>query len=455
MKSPGDKSAAITGSLRKPLSAALILLTFLAIQSGVIFAMYHGASSSLSEALHRRLHDAAGSAAGALSFLDRSGENREEMNRILWRTRESDRFDDAILINSEFEIVAGRAETSGGAVPCSLFTANPSLVREVFEGEGVREERVTLLGDEYHRIYYPVEDPAGLWSVLCIDSFNTVSAGLSNLEAPFYTGLAVIIATTFVMTLALILVMKILERARKNSLRMARLATAGTLSASIAHEVKNPLGIILANAQLLKRKDNLDDRTRESLEDIEEEVHRASEQIDSFLDMTRKTPLKKESRDLGELVGSSSRLLEVRAGSSGVTLEMDIPESPIEVEIDARKFKQAYVNLVLNAVEAIEEKGEGGKVRVKLDKTSGGEVRLSVSDDGPGIGPDELKTVFEPFFSTKETGTGLGLPAAKQVAEDHGGRIEIKSSSLSGTEVIITVPGSDGSGRKEVTGNES
>ncbi|HYE04406.1 MAG TPA: ATP-binding protein [Planctomycetota bacterium] len=231
-----------------------------------------------------------------------------------------------------------------------------------------------------------------------------------------------------------------IERSRRRLRRVERLATAGALAASIAHEIKNPMGIILSATQVLARSPTLPPADRSLLREIEEEVRRADDQLNAFLDLVRDMPLKRAQCDLGDMARSTIELLAAQARQAGVALTADLPSEPLTILGDRRRLRQAVINLVLNAIEACAGRG-ARTVRVSV---GGDELPedacLTIADDGPGIPRHLLRHACEPFWTTKPNGTGLGLSTAKRIVERHLGRLELESRPGLGTTVTMHLP---------------
>lgn len=231
-----------------------------------------------------------------------------------------------------------------------------------------------------------------------------------------------------------------IERSRRRLRRVERLATAGALAASIAHEIKNPMGIILSATQVLARSPTLPAADRSLLREIEDEVRRADDQLNAFLDLVRDMPLKRAPCDLIELARSTIELLAPQARQAGVALAAELPAEPVTILGDRRRLRQAVINLVLNAIEACAGRG-GRTVRVRV---AGGQTpedaSLVVADDGPGIPRHLLRHACEPFWTTKPNGTGLGLSTAQRIVERHLGRLELASDPGVGTTVAMHLP---------------
>jgi two-component system sensor histidine kinase HydH len=147
--------------------------------------------------------------------------------------------------------------------------------------------------------------------------------------------------------------------------------------------------------------------------------------------------LKREPVLLSGMLNSCLELLSPVIKQAGVTVNRAYPESEHEVDGDPNQLRQVFLNLLLNAIQAMHA---GGEVTLEL-KQEGGSTRVSVRDTGPGIPSDKLRQVFEPFYSTKPGGTGLGLPIAQRIVFEHGGRLAIESRPGEGTTATVILPG--------------
>ncbi len=223
-----------------------------------------------------------------------------------------------------------------------------------------------------------------------------------------------------------------LKRAQEGLLRAERLATLGQLAGAIAHNLRNPLGVIKNSAFYLKTR--LRGReAREHLELIEQQVERADRRIADLLNFTYQRPLKFERVELRSLI---DRLIEQLDLPRGLELRRAFPAEPLHVEADREQLLQACQNIVVNAIEAL---GGRGKLQIRAYPL-GSEAALEFEDDGPGLPPEEAARVFEPLFTTKAQGTGLGLTITKQIIEAHGGRISFESALGRGSRVTIRLP---------------
>jgi PAS domain S-box-containing protein len=208
-----------------------------------------------------------------------------------------------------------------------------------------------------------------------------------------------------------------LERAKSELVRTTRLAAIGQVAASIAHELRNPLGSITNAAFFLSRRERgLDPKWADHLDIIVQEAQRSDQIIGNLLEMSRPKVAVKERVDLGAVLAETFGRLH---GAERTVLEVELDPDPFIVEADAGQMRQVLANLLTNAVQAMD--GEG-RVRVRAVADTAHHV-VTVADDGPGIPPEQRDSVFEPLFTTKTKGTGLGLFICRQILEGHGGSI--------------------------------
>jgi two-component system, NtrC family, sensor kinase len=235
-----------------------------------------------------------------------------------------------------------------------------------------------------------------------------------------------------------------LRAAQDQLVRTEKLTSLGKLSASIAHEINNPLAGILTFAKLIVRtldQGAPDDATRKVLVKnlllVQRETERCSAIVRNLLDFARERPITLKDVDLNAVVDEGLQLLSNQIHIQNVTLDKRLAPLP-PVLGDFGQLRQACVNVVMNACEAM---GRGGRLAVETAVVEDGKwVEMAFTDTGPGIPPDHLSKIFDPFFTTKERGTGLGLSVVYGIIERHAGRIEIQSEAGKGTRVAIRVP---------------
>jgi two-component system, NtrC family, sensor kinase len=216
-----------------------------------------------------------------------------------------------------------------------------------------------------------------------------------------------------------------------------KMAAVGQLAGGVAHEINNPLGGILAFAQLMSREDRSPE-DQESLRLIQDAAVRAKRIVESLLRFSRRP--REEERgpvDLAQVADDALFLLQSH-GKAG-RFEIERRYEPAVALGNANQLQQVFVNLIVNALQAM---GATGKLTLAVGPAGPGRVRLSVSDTGPGVRPEIAKRIFEPFFTTKPEGqgTGLGLSICYQIAEEHGGAIRVEPATDRGATFVVELP---------------
>jgi two-component system sensor histidine kinase HydH len=219
-------------------------------------------------------------------------------------------------------------------------------------------------------------------------------------------------------------------------LRADALATLGQMAAHMAHEIRNPLSIIRGAVQRLSSSPARREADHELLSFLPEEVDRLDQIVSRYLDFARVEPLNLVDVDLGALAKETLSMARQELADRGVRVEIRAPERMSPVRLDRSKIKQALLNLLLNAAQAMPQ---GGEVRVAVSTTKKW-IQLDVSDTGVGISGHELNKIFQPFYTTKEKGSGLGLAIVAKVVDDHRGRIQVRSQPNRGTTFSILLP---------------
>ncbi|MEX1253275.1 MAG: ATP-binding protein [Dehalococcoidia bacterium] len=223
-------------------------------------------------------------------------------------------------------------------------------------------------------------------------------------------------------------------------LQSEKMVSVGQLVSGVAHELNNPLTGIMGFAQLLLGREQ-DERTRQDVETILSEADRASKIVQNLLSFARRKRAEKEPADLNALL---QRVLELRSYDlrvKNIDVELDLDSKLPETMVDTNQIQQVFLNLIVNAEQAMLAARDRGTLTVTSRKQKD-TVRLSLRDDGPGMSPETLRRIFDPFFTTKEVGegTGLGLTISYGIIEDHGGRIWAESAPDKGTSFIIELP---------------
>ena len=212
----------------------------------------------------------------------------------------------------------------------------------------------------------------------------------------------------------------------------------GRMVAGVAHEIRNPLGIIRSTAELLLQKaktENPNGANAKLLSAVFDESKRLSRTVNDFLDYARPKQPRQDDVDIGKVLNQVAVFMEQKCRDQGVTIERDFTEG-LAMKGDADLLYRAVYNLVANALDAL---GGPGTIRLAA-KQDNDALSLAVTDSGPGFPADTLDHVRDPFFTTKENGTGLGLAIVDSIIKGHGGVMELTNSEEGGARVTATFP---------------
>jgi len=239
------------------------------------------------------------------------------------------------------------------------------------------------------------------------------------------------------------------QRARTNE----RLAELGTMTGGLAHEIKNPLSTIGLNLQLLRETLNDTDlpeadaaRLRRRLQAISDEADRLRDILEDFLRYAGRIQLDRQWINLNELADQLVDFYAPQAEQSGVNLRAKLDSRMDKVYLDPALVKQAALNLLINATQAMvearySEKPHGGATDLFLQTELDAETaKLHIIDTGPGIAPDMIDRIFHPYYSSKKGGSGLGLPVSRRIVEEHGGTLRVHSTPGKGTDFTLQFP---------------
>lgn len=230
-----------------------------------------------------------------------------------------------------------------------------------------------------------------------------------------------------------------------------RLSVVGELTASLAHEIRNPLGAIRGATEILRDELPKEARRSEFFKILINETMRLSAVLENYLSFARNRKHYVEKSDLAAVINSVTQLLTHSAQKAGVRFKFRFPNYPISILIDPNQLRQVLINLLLNAVQAM---SLGGEITISAEKTVpvnreefGSAIakaipylRLSIRDQGPGIPDNQRQKIFQPFYTTKPNGTGLGLAIVRRLVDQNHWKIEIHSETGKGTEVILIIP---------------
>ena len=222
----------------------------------------------------------------------------------------------------------------------------------------------------------------------------------------------------------------------KRLVQQERIAALGRAAAQVAHEVKNPMaGLLLYSLHLKSKADKFGESEAALVDKIVDTINHLNHRVEQILNFARPVSLTLRPGDLNQIVNHVLERLHPQLTANKVEVRFS-PDQNTTVMIDESSLRGALMNLVLNAIEAMPQ---GGTLSIAIDQIDE-TLRLEISDTGPGINEEEAKNIFEPFYTTKAQGLGLGMPYAGKIIEQHGGTISLKSRIGEGTTISISLP---------------
>ncbi|HYO13360.1 MAG TPA: ATP-binding protein [Thermoanaerobaculia bacterium] len=230
--------------------------------------------------------------------------------------------------------------------------------------------------------------------------------------------------------------------------RAERLAAVGQLAAGVAHEIRNPLTAIRSTMQYLLRGFDPDEPRHQLISDLLSEVDRINSTVGGLLSLSRSGEVRKTEIDPLEPLRKAVQLVQVRAAEQGVEIRSDLGANGLRILGDAGQLEQVFLNLLINSLQSMPA---GGRISVAVTswapQLGGAEtpwVQVRIADTGPGIPPEQLRRVFDPFYTTKHDGTGLGLAICHGIIEQHEGEIQLESEEGAGTMASVRLPLAEG-----------
>lgn len=227
-----------------------------------------------------------------------------------------------------------------------------------------------------------------------------------------------------------------LRRAQADMVARTRLATMGQIAANMTHEIRNPLEAMSGAVEILSSEPKLSADSRDSVSILREEIRNLDDYLNQYLEFARPVPVNPVSTDVNPLVEDCLILLRPLLRKKQVKVSAELADGLPSCRLDENQLKRVIVNIVLNSIEAIPDRGA---LQVST-RTRAGRVEISVADNGEGIREEDLPRVFDPYFTTKGSGSGLGLPLSKMIVEQHDGAILIESLPGRGSVVTVALP---------------
>lgn len=310
------------------------------------------------------------------------------------------------------------------------FPLNDSLFQRAVLGQQPEAERITFAGLYFVTTYTPVFDFSG----------NVIAILVSEAPAHIFTTLqffrrtllyAGILGLTAIIIFGILIVLAIrrLFQAEEKLYQQARLAQLGEMAAMVAHEIRNPLSIIKGSADVLRKK--YSSQNDELFDFIPDEINRLNRLVNDFLQFARRRDLKLEKQNPLDIVNSILQQM------NDTRIQTGFANPAPELMLDSDSFKQVMLNIIENARQTISAEGN---ILIRTEVSRQRQFIIEIEDNGAGMPPEDLKKIFDPFFSTRATGSGLGMAITKQLVEQMNGKVSVFSKKRQGTTVKLEFP---------------
>jgi signal transduction histidine kinase len=390
------------------LAATLALLGALNL---LVYRLYRTERRTVAQALDERLTALGETAARWLSLPG----SPTDPGPVLAALVDENALEDAYVFDAMRRVSAGVRTRAGTQL--NLLRLDDARVLAALEGRASVAHGYAVEQAAVDAGYFPLADGR----ILALEAGAAFRAPLARIRTTYLSAIALSLLLAAIFSTGLGLALRALERERQAHGRAERLAAIGQMSAMVAHEVRNPLGILRGQVELARERLAADApaRERERFVEMLAEIERLNRLTDEFLALARDAPVERAPLDLRALVTEVMGAARDSTSAAGAALDTQLPEGVLAIEGDAQKLRQLLLNLVLNAVQV---GGAGVRVRVAAARV-GDEAVITVADDGPGVPAELAASLFEPFVGTRPGGSGLGLAVARRVAERHGGRL--------------------------------
>jgi len=389
------------------LAAAIGLLIAI---NALIYSLYRSEVRAVTGTLDDRLTALGVTAA---SWLGAGG----DADALLAALVHDNRLEDAYLLDPAMQVTAGVRTPAGAAL--NLLRVDDERLARAFAGAASVGDGYSVANATVETAYFPVHRAGGP-AVLAIEAGAEYHAPAASLRRTYAVAVGLTALAALVFAVGLGLALRALERARLAHGRAERLGAVGQMAAMVAHEVRNPLGILRGQIELARERIGAaaPPREHERFTEMLAEVDRLNQLTEEFLGLSRDIVLDAQEVELGALAAAVAEEARLIAPGAEITAT-----GAATVHADAGKLRQVLLNLVLNAAQ-IGGPGVRVAIEVAAERTRS---RVSVTDDGPGVAPEIAARLFEPFVTARAGGTGLGLVAARQIAERHGGSLVLES----------------------------
>jgi len=342
------------------------------------------------------------------------------------------------IFNTDFQWMIGTdADMKIGTYSYLLKIDEEEIKKSITQKVSTQSYLYSFEDIQYKRAYAPIQGFDGtIEAFVKVEASRDYFVGLAKLRnSLIFLGLFCI-GVIGILVIIFYKLVNALIKAEESSELNNRLQSLGTMAAGVAHEIRNPLGIIRNTAEILKAELLSESDSYSYVDSILEEVHRLNNLVTQFLQLSKPSVIEKRDCDIRQLIESTISFVKYDFEKSGIKNFYDKPQHPVNIKCDENSIKQLLLNLLINAKQSMKN---GGSVKIDLIKKKN-KILITITDEGSGISEIEIKKVFDPFYSTKDAGIGLGLTICKNIVDSHNGTIEVFSRENKGTKIIVSLP---------------
>ena len=385
------------------------------------FSLFRAASRSLDQEFRARLLGAGESA----SLLLGDGPPSRALMQAL---RDANGLDGAYVVSPALKVLADSAGSSGRV---DLLRTDPVRVKQALAGQMSVGPGYQVESLEVTTGYFPVKGKSGVSAVLALEAGQAFAKAKGHLVRALWVGIAISFAFALALAVLALRWMRAERLRREGAERAARGDALAKMAAAAAHEIRNPLGVIRGNIELLEAKGGRDPRDQEAFRDVLGEVERLKQLTEDFLDLAADRPLSLQPVDVRMLLEATARTVE--GSQPGFKVQLAIAEG-LTANGDPQRLRQVLLNLLQNAAQA-----GAGTARL-IARREGARLRVRIEDDGPGIPEMMREKLFEPFVTSKAKGTGIGLSVSRRLIERHGGTLVVAEAKRGAAFELTLLP---------------
>ncbi len=364
---------------------------------------------------------------------------RQDLNNLI----DKQELQAAFIIDRNFQVLVEGSRDFLIEPSRSYLQQDSLAIEKAWQGEIAVSPIHVVEGNRFKNVYAPLRDVSlDVVALLVLEANADFFEILGLFKRGLIIGGMISVGLIILFSFFISWMITLLIRTQESLKQSEKLAAMGQMAASMAHEIRNPLGIIKSTSDVLKEKYARVDESDELFEYISEEVKRLNYLVNNFLSFAREPKLNPKSADLDQVVKKAVAAIEREQLDKVIEINFDSIGEMKPFPFDEDAIQQVLFNLLINAIQAIDQKG---KIEIGLIKTEfkgRSFAKLTISDNGSGIKGDSSK-IFDPFYSTKSSGSGLGLTISKQIIEKHGGWIEMESQPGEGAVFRFYLPITD------------